>query len=61
MSCDTQDDFVVFVILRKKDKNGKDMMQLNFPFEATPIKSIADIDVKSTHSVNTHVGQQGIL
>lgn len=61
MSCDAQDDFVVFVILRKKDKNGKDMMHLNFPFESAPIKSIAEIDAQSTHSVNTHVGQQGIL
>lgn len=61
ISCDAQDDFVVFVILRKKDKNGKDMMHLNFPFEASPIKSIAEIDAKTTHSVNTHVGQQGIL
>lgn len=61
MSCDAQDDFVVYVILRKKDKDGNDMMHLNFPFEASPIKSISEIDAKSTHSVNTHVGQQGIL
>lgn len=61
MSCDAQDDFVVFVILKKKDKDGKDMMQLNFPFSAAPIKSIKEINDKSTHSVNTHVGQMGIL
>lgn len=61
MSCKAQDDFVVFVILRKKDVNGKDMMHLNFPFEASPIDSMADIDAKSQHSVNTHVGQMGIL
>jgi uncharacterized protein len=61
MSCDAQDDFCVFVILRKKDKDGNDMMHLNFPFEASPIKSIKEINTKTTHSVNTHVGQQGIL
>ncbi|KAI7265433.1 alpha/beta-hydrolase [Hortaea werneckii] len=61
MSCKAQDDFVVFVILRKKDKNGKDMMHLNFPFDASPINSIAEIDTNSRHSVNTHEGQMGIL
>lgn len=61
VSCEAQDDFVVFVILRKKDKNGKDMLHLNFPFEASPIKSISEIDSASTHSVNTHAGQMGIL
>jgi uncharacterized protein len=61
MSCDAQDDFVVYCILRKKDKNGKDMMSLNFPIERTPLKSISEIDEKSTHSVNTHIGQMGIL
>lgn len=61
MSCDAQDDFVVFVILRKKDKNGKDLMHLNFPFEASPVKSMAEIESGQQHSVNTHVGQMGIL
>lgn len=61
LSCDAQDDFVVFVLLRKKDKDGKDMMHLNFPFSASPINSIAEIDTKSQHSVNTHIGPMGIL
>ena len=61
VSCDAQDDFVVFVLLRKKDKDGNALMHLNFPFEASPIKSMAEIDQKSTHSVNTHQGQLGIL
>lgn len=60
-SCDTRDDFVIFVILRKKDKNGKDMLHLNFPFHASPVNSIADIDENEMHSVNTHEGQMGIL
>ncbi|KAK5696490.1 hypothetical protein LTR97_007792 [Elasticomyces elasticus] len=61
MSCDAQDDFVVYVLLRKKDKDGNNLMHLNFPIEASPIKSMAEIDQKSTHSVNTHMGQLGIL
>ncbi|KAH8685169.1 putative acyl esterase [Ilyonectria robusta] len=61
MSCDAQDDFTVFVILRKKDKDGKDLMHLNFPFKATPIKSIAEIATKDQASLNLHLGSIGIL
>jgi uncharacterized protein len=50
MSCDDRDDFTVFVILRKKDKNGKDLMHLNFPFSATPVTSIDDIPEKERAS-----------
>ncbi|KAK4570283.1 hypothetical protein LTR86_002363 [Recurvomyces mirabilis] len=61
MSCDDQDDFFIFVLLRKKDKDGNLLMHLNFPFSHSPIKSMAEIDQNSTHSVNTHVGQMGVL
>lgn len=61
MSCDTRDDFVVFLIIRKRDKDGNDMMHLNFPFEASPIKSMADIDPKDKQSLNMHYGPMGIL
>ncbi|KAL1853942.1 hypothetical protein VTK73DRAFT_8866 [Phialemonium thermophilum] len=61
VSCDSRDDFVVFVILRKKDRNGKDMLHLNFPFEATPIRSLSELDEKDQHSVNTFAGPMGIL
>lgn len=61
VSCNTRDDFVVFVILRKKDKNGKDLFHLNFPFEASPVNSIDEIPPEQQHSVNLHMGQMGIL
>jgi uncharacterized protein len=61
VSCDARDDFVVFVILRKRDKDGNELQHLNFPIERTPIKSMAELDAKSQHSVNTHRGQMGIL
>ncbi|KAH7024796.1 hydrolase [Microdochium trichocladiopsis] len=61
MSCDARDDFVVYVHLRKKDKDGKDLLHLNFPIERTPIKSISELETKNMHAVNTHSGQQGIL
>lgn len=61
MSCEDRDDFTVFVILRKKDKNGKDLMHLNFPFHATPITSIDEIPEAEQASLNLHLGSVGIL
>jgi hypothetical protein len=61
MSCNDRDDFTVFVILRKKDKDGKDLMHLNFPFSATPITTIDEIPAKDQASLNLHLGSSGIL
>ncbi|KAL2867671.1 X-Pro dipeptidyl-peptidase C-terminal non-catalytic domain-containing protein [Aspergillus lucknowensis] len=61
MSCEDRDDFTVFVIIRKKDKNGKPLMHLNFPFHATPVKSIDEIPQKEQASLNLHLGSMGIL
>lgn len=61
ISCETQDDYTVFVILRKKDRNGKDLMHLNFPFHATPVKSIDEIPERDQASLNLHLGSVGIL
>lgn len=61
MSCNDRDDFTVFIILRKKDKNGKDLMHLNFPFDATPIKSIDEMVPKDQASLTLHLGSTGIL
>ncbi|KAJ5633505.1 hypothetical protein N7528_001347 [Penicillium herquei] len=61
ISCEDRDDFTVFVILRKKDKSGKDLMHLNFPIDATPVKSIEEIPEKDQASLNLHLGSVGIL
>lgn len=61
VSCDSRDDFTVFTILRKKDTNGKELMHLNFPVEATPVKSIDEIPEKQRASLNLHQGSMGIL
>ncbi|ETS78903.1 hypothetical protein PFICI_08756 [Pestalotiopsis fici W106-1] len=61
VSCDSRDDFTVFTILRKKDKDGKDLMHLNFPFHATPVKTIEEIPEKDQASLNLHLGSMGIL
>ncbi|TKX19246.1 X-Pro dipeptidyl-peptidase-like protein 2 [Elsinoe australis] len=61
MSCPDRDDFVVFVIIRKKDKSGKPLMHLNFPIEATPVNSIDEIPKEEQASLNLHLGSVGIL
>lgn len=61
VSCDSRDDFTVFTILRKLDKNGEPLMHLNFPIEATPVKTIEEIPEKERASLNLHLGSVGIL
>jgi hypothetical protein len=57
----SRDDFTVFVILRKLDKNGNALYHLNFPVEATPVKSIDEIPEKDRASLNLFSGATGIL
>ncbi|KAK5048635.1 hypothetical protein LTR84_005726 [Exophiala bonariae] len=61
LSCEALDDFTVFAILRKKDKDGKELMHLNFPFHATPVKTIEEIPEKEQATLNLHLGSVGIL
>jgi predicted acyl esterase len=63
MSCPTHDDMNVFIILRKRDQNGKLLMHLCFPFHAVPtgIKSIEEIPEKDRQSTNLHLGSVGVL
>jgi predicted acyl esterase len=63
MSCPSHDDMNVFVILRKRDQNGKLLMHLCFPFSAVPtgIKSIEEIPEKDHQSLNLHLGSVGVL
>lgn len=61
MSCQDLDDMVVFLQLRKLDKDGKEMSQLQFPLERTPVKSIHDMVEKDKQSLTLHHGSIGIL
>ncbi|KAL3448403.1 X-Pro dipeptidyl-peptidase C-terminal non-catalytic domain-containing protein [Aspergillus insuetus] len=61
MSCQDQDDFCVFVILIKKDKDGNVTHHLNFPLEATPINSIKDMPENLKSSTTLFIGPLGIL
>jgi predicted acyl esterase len=57
----SRDDFTVFIILRKLDKDGKALYHLNFPIEATPVSCIDDIPEKDRASLNLFSGATGIL
>ncbi|EPS31224.1 hypothetical protein PDE_06179 [Penicillium oxalicum 114-2] len=61
MSCNALDDMVVFVQLRKLDKNGKELSQLQFPFSRAPVDSIDEIAEKDRSSLTLHNGSIGIL
>ncbi|KXJ86472.1 hydrolase [Microdochium bolleyi] len=61
VSCDSRDDFTIFTIIRKHDKDGKVLMHLNMPFDATPVKSIDEIPAKEQATINLHQGAMGIL
>ncbi|KAF5686007.1 cocaine esterase [Fusarium circinatum] len=61
MSCDDLDDMVVFVQVRKLDKNGKELSHLQFPIEKTPVKSVDAMDEKDRSSLTLHNGAMGIL
>lgn len=61
MSCKERDDMNVFVILRKKDKEGNLLAHLCFPFKASPVQSIAEIPEKQRQSTNLHIGSVGVL
>jgi len=61
MSCLERDDMCVFVILRKKDREGNLLMHLAFPFEAMPYNTIEDIPTKERQSLNLHLGSTGVL
>ncbi|KAH0026096.1 alpha/beta-hydrolase, partial [Aureobasidium melanogenum] len=57
----SRDDFTVFIILRKLDKNGKTLYHPNFPIEATLVNSIDEIPEKEMASLNLFSGATGIL
>lgn len=63
MSCPSHNDMNVYVILRKRDQQGKELLHLCFPFSAVPtgIKSIDEIPEKERQSLNLHPGSIGAL
>ncbi|KAJ9121210.1 hypothetical protein QFC24_004885 [Naganishia onofrii] len=61
MSCEDADDMVVYVTLRKLDKNGKPLLALNIPWSRCPVKDLDDIPSKDMSNLNLAVGFMGVL
>lgn len=61
ISCDELDDMVVYVLIRKLDKNGEPMLNLNIPWSAAPYKKMADIPVKELSNLLLYYGPLGVL
>lgn len=61
MSCPDHDDMDVFVIIRKADKNGKVLRNLNIPLKELELgPSITEDDVEDTNPLK-YIGPSGIL
>ncbi|KAJ5370510.1 uncharacterized protein N7496_006602 [Penicillium cataractarum] len=61
MSCKEHDDMCVYVIIRKKGRDGTPLMHLNFPREVTPVQRIADIKPEQRTSTTLFLGPTGQL
>lgn len=61
MSCDAHDDMIVYVLIRKLDKNGKEMFNLSIPWKAAPYKRMEDIPIKELSNLLIYYGAMGIL
>jgi predicted acyl esterase len=61
MSCDDADDMVVYVTLRKLDKDGKPLLALNIPWSNCPVEDLDTIPSKDKSNLNLAVGFMGVL
>jgi predicted acyl esterase len=61
VSCDALDDMIVFVQLRKLDREGRELSQLQFPMDRAPINSISEMKDSERMSLTLHNGSMGIL
>lgn len=61
MSCDDLDDMVIFVLIRKLDRNGNTMLNLNIPWSAAPVKKMADIPMEEMSNLLLYFGPLGVL
>jgi predicted acyl esterase len=60
-SCKDLDDMILYVLIRKLDKDGKEMLNLNIPWKAAPHKCIADIPEGELSNLLLYFGPLGVL
>ncbi|KAI8651846.1 PepX-C domain-containing protein [Fusarium sp. Ph1] len=61
MSCDDLDDMIVYVLIRKLDRQGKELLNLNIPWKAAPYDKMDDIPVKELSNLLLYFGPLGVL
>ncbi|KAJ5901248.1 hypothetical protein N7504_007241 [Penicillium tannophilum] len=61
MSTEDSDDMDIYVLLRKLDKNGKPLLNLNIPWKNAPINSFDELDPKDHHNLLFYFGPFGVL
>jgi uncharacterized protein len=60
-SCKELDDLVVYVLIRKLDKHGSPMLNLNIPWKAAPRRQMADISEGELSNLLLYFGPLGVL
>ncbi|KAM0415969.1 hypothetical protein ACHAPT_013068 [Fusarium lateritium] len=61
MSTEDSDDMNIYVLLRKLDRNGKPLLNLNIPWKYAPIKCFDELDPKDHQNLLFYFGPMGIL
>ena len=61
MSCDDLDDMVIYVLIRKLDKDGKPMINVNIPLSAAPYSKVEDIPRNEYSNLTIYYGPTGVL
>jgi predicted acyl esterase len=61
MSCPDHDDMNIFVAIRKLDKTGKPMLNVNIPWHRVPFKTIDAIPTNQYSNLTIYHGPMGIL
>jgi len=61
MSCKDLDDMVVYVLIRKLDKNGKAMLNINIPWSAAPYNKMEEIPDSDLSNLMIYFGPTGVL
>ncbi|CAG8918563.1 unnamed protein product [Penicillium salamii] len=61
VSCDDLDDLVIYVLVRKLDLQGKEMIAVNIPLSAAPYSKVEDIPHDEYSNLTIYHGPTGIL
>jgi hypothetical protein len=61
MSCPDFNDMIVYVLIRKLDKDGNPMIAINIPWSAAPYSRAADIPESDYSNLMIYYGPTGVL